>query len=64
MIQAVDMYYFLMDKHQNGKKHINPTFRSLCEQVGYHPLRPRRAHLRVQPGSPANSETVRLPYAR
>ncbi|KAJ5107077.1 hypothetical protein N7456_003752 [Penicillium angulare] len=36
MIQAVDMYYFLMDKHQNGKKHINPTFRSLCEQYVYH----------------------------
>ncbi|KAJ5893474.1 hypothetical protein N7495_005165 [Penicillium taxi] len=36
MVQAVDMYYFLMDKHKQGKKQINPTFKSLCEQYIYH----------------------------
>lgn len=33
MVQAVDMYYFLMDRHQHGKKQLNPTFKNLCEQV-------------------------------
>lgn len=33
MVQAVDMYYFLMDKHQHGKKQLNPSFKNLCEQV-------------------------------
>ncbi|KGO47938.1 hypothetical protein PEXP_038130 [Penicillium expansum] len=32
MVQAIDMLYFLVDKHQQGKKQINPSFRSLCEQ--------------------------------
>lgn len=33
MVQAVDMYYFLMDKHFERKKRLNPTFKNLCEQV-------------------------------
>jgi hypothetical protein len=33
MVQAIDMLYFLIDRHQQGKKQINPSFRSLCEQV-------------------------------
>lgn len=33
MVQAIDMLYFLVDKHQQGKRQINPSFRSLCEQV-------------------------------
>ncbi|CAI7578108.1 unnamed protein product [Penicillium crustosum] len=36
MVQAIDMLYFLVDKHQQGKKQINPSFRSLCEQYTYH----------------------------
>ena len=35
MVQAVDMYYFLMDRHQHGKKQLNPTFKNLCEQVSF-----------------------------
>lgn len=37
MVQAVDMYYFLMDKHQSGKKQINPTFKNICQQVSCGP---------------------------
>lgn len=33
MVQAIDMLYFLVDKHQQRKRQINPSFRSLCEQV-------------------------------
>jgi hypothetical protein len=33
MVQAIDLLYFLVDKHQQGKKLVNPSFRSLCEQV-------------------------------
>lgn len=33
MVKAVDMLYFLMDRHQNGRRQINPTFKSLCEMV-------------------------------
>ncbi|CAI7638295.1 unnamed protein product [Penicillium viridicatum] len=36
MVQAIDMLYFLVDKHQQGKRQINPSFRSLCEQYTYH----------------------------
>ncbi|KAJ6102648.1 hypothetical protein N7486_005075 [Penicillium sp. IBT 16267x] len=36
MVQAVDMYYFLMDRHQLGKKQLNPTFKNLCEQYVFH----------------------------
>ncbi|KAJ5152318.1 hypothetical protein N7492_010613 [Penicillium capsulatum] len=36
MVQAVDMYYFLMDKHQHGKKRLNPSFKSLCDQYTFH----------------------------
>ncbi|KAJ5653980.1 hypothetical protein N7490_000983 [Penicillium lividum] len=36
MVQAVDMYYFLMDRHQHGKKQLNPSFKNLCEQYVYH----------------------------
>ncbi|KAJ5563466.1 hypothetical protein N7535_008630 [Penicillium sp. DV-2018c] len=36
MVQAIDMLYFLVDRHQQGKKQINPSFRSLCEQYIYH----------------------------
>ncbi|KAJ5456718.1 hypothetical protein N7530_011992 [Penicillium desertorum] len=36
MVQAIDLLYFLVDKHQQGKKQINPSFRSLCEQYTYH----------------------------
>lgn len=35
MVQAVDTFYFLMDKHQHGRKQLNPSFKSLCEQVRY-----------------------------
>lgn len=35
MVQAIDMLYFLVDKHQQGKKQINPSFRSLCQQVSF-----------------------------
>lgn len=35
MVQAIDMLYFLVDKHQHGKKQPNPSFRNLCEQVSY-----------------------------
>lgn len=38
MVQAVDMYYFLMDKHTQGKKQINPSFKILCEQVSLWPV--------------------------
>lgn len=33
MVQAVDMLYFLMDRHLTRRKQLNPTFKSLCEQV-------------------------------
>ncbi|KGO74431.1 hypothetical protein PITC_019640 [Penicillium italicum] len=36
MVQAIDLLYFLVDKHQQGKRQINPSFRSLCEQYTYH----------------------------
>ncbi|KAJ9491737.1 hypothetical protein VN97_g1472 [Penicillium thymicola] len=36
MVQAIDMLYFLVDRHQQGKRQINPSFRSLCEQYTYH----------------------------
>ncbi|CAG8240527.1 unnamed protein product [Penicillium salamii] len=36
MIQAIDLLYFLVDKHQHGKKQLNPSFRNLCEQYTYH----------------------------
>lgn len=36
MVQAIDMLYFLVDKHKQGKRQINPSFRSLCEQYTYH----------------------------
>ncbi|KAJ5337862.1 hypothetical protein N7452_004590 [Penicillium brevicompactum] len=36
MVQAIDMLYFLVDKHQHGKKQPNPSFRNLCEQYTYH----------------------------
>ncbi|KAJ5713271.1 uncharacterized protein N7483_010452 [Penicillium malachiteum] len=36
MVQAVDMYYFLIDRHQHGKKQLNPTYRNLCEQYVFH----------------------------
>ncbi|KAJ5160028.1 uncharacterized protein N7482_007032 [Penicillium canariense] len=36
MVQAVDMLYFLMDRHQHGNKQLNPSFKNLCEQVGSH----------------------------
>ncbi|KAJ5782488.1 hypothetical protein N7457_004262 [Penicillium paradoxum] len=36
MVQAIDLLYFLVDKHQQGNKQINPSFRSLCEQYIYH----------------------------
>lgn len=37
MVQAVDMLYFLMDRHITRRKQLNPTFKSLCEQVGFGP---------------------------
>lgn len=49
MVQAVDMYYFLMDKHQAGKKHVNPTYKNLCQQVSFDIL----SELRI--AFPANS---------
>ncbi|KAJ5719416.1 hypothetical protein N7493_007871 [Penicillium malachiteum] len=36
IVQAVDMYYFLMDRHQHGKKQLNPTYKNLCEQYVFH----------------------------
>ncbi|CAG8123188.1 unnamed protein product [Penicillium salamii] len=36
MVQAIDLLYFLVDKHQHGKKQLNPSFRNLCEQYTYH----------------------------
>ncbi|KAJ5496737.1 hypothetical protein N7463_008724 [Penicillium fimorum] len=36
MVQAIDMLYFLVDKHRQGKKQINPSFKNLCEQYIYH----------------------------
>lgn len=33
IVQAVDAFYFMMDKHQHGRKQLNPTFKNLCEQV-------------------------------
>lgn len=33
MVQAIDMLYFLVDRHQQGRKQLNPSFRNLCEQV-------------------------------
>ncbi|CAI7603734.1 unnamed protein product [Penicillium pancosmium] len=36
IVQAVDAFYFLMDKHQHGRKQLNPTFKSLCEQYVFH----------------------------
>ncbi|OQD63971.1 hypothetical protein PENPOL_c008G05713 [Penicillium polonicum] len=36
MVQAIDMLYFLVDKHKQGKRQINSSFRSLCEQYTYH----------------------------
>ncbi|KAJ5678018.1 uncharacterized protein N7477_003651 [Penicillium maclennaniae] len=36
MVQAVDMLYFLIDRHKQGKKQINPTFRNLCQQYTFH----------------------------
>lgn len=37
MVQAVDMLYFLMDRHLSRRKQLNPTFKSLCEQVSIDP---------------------------
>ncbi|KAJ5370798.1 uncharacterized protein N7496_006890 [Penicillium cataractarum] len=36
MVQAVDMLYFLTDRHQHGKKQLNPSFKNLCEQYVFH----------------------------
>ncbi|KAF3385183.1 hypothetical protein F1880_002596 [Penicillium rolfsii] len=36
MVQAVDMLYFLIDRHQHGKKQLNPSFKNLCEQYVFH----------------------------
>ncbi|KAJ5101810.1 hypothetical protein NUU61_004032 [Penicillium alfredii] len=36
MVQAIDMLYFLVDRHQQGRKQLNPSFRNLCEQYVYH----------------------------
>ncbi|KAJ5874268.1 uncharacterized protein N7529_002698 [Penicillium soppii] len=36
MVQAIDILYFLVDRHKQGKRQINPSFRSLCEQYTYH----------------------------
>lgn len=33
MVQAIDLLYFLVDRHQQGKRQLNPSFRELCEQV-------------------------------
>ena len=41
MVQAVDMLYFLIDRHKQGKKQINPTFKNLCRQVSSHLLHPQ-----------------------
>lgn len=57
MVQAVDMLYFLIDRHQQGKKQINPTFKSLCRQVSsVSPLHPERFS--------AKQRTVYFPYTR
>jgi hypothetical protein len=48
MVQAVDMLYFLTDRHQHGKKQLNPSFKNLCEQVSSHATSPRLA--RYVPG--------------
>lgn len=37
MVQTVDMLYFLMDRHISRRKQLNPTFKSLCEQVSIVP---------------------------
>ncbi|GLI72595.1 hypothetical protein PoHVEF18_000774 [Penicillium ochrochloron] len=36
MVQAVDMLYFLTDRHHHGKKQLNPSFKNLCEQYVFH----------------------------
>jgi hypothetical protein len=36
MVRAVDMLYFLIDRHKQGKKQINPTFKNLCRQYTFH----------------------------
>ncbi|KAJ5122268.1 hypothetical protein N7448_003400 [Penicillium atrosanguineum] len=36
MVRAVDMLYFLIDRHKQGKKQINPTFKNLCRQYIFH----------------------------
>lgn len=62
MVQAVDMYYFLMDRHSEGKKRLNPTFKNLCEQVSYL-IAAFGAYPACNRISPTNSEVVRIPYA-
>lgn len=57
MVQAVDMLYFLMDRHRHGKKNLNPSFKNLCEQVGSLTL-PHSPH----PVSTTNPQPVRLSH--
>lgn len=45
MVQAVDMLYFLTDRHQHGKKQLNPSFKNLCEQVSSYMTSPTQRAL-------------------
>lgn len=33
MVQSIDLLYFLVDRHQQGRRQLKPTVRELCEQV-------------------------------
>jgi hypothetical protein len=58
MVQAIDLLYFLVDKHQQGKKQINPSFRSLCEQVSLSIL----AYALYKPRPNIHTPSVHLPH--
>ncbi|KAJ5620118.1 hypothetical protein N7510_004102 [Penicillium lagena] len=36
MVQSIDLLYFLVDRHQQGRRQLKPTVRELCEQYIYH----------------------------
>ncbi|KAJ5832622.1 hypothetical protein N7474_000933 [Penicillium riverlandense] len=33
MVQSIDLLYFLVDRHKQGRRQLKPTVRELCEQV-------------------------------
>lgn len=64
MVQAVDMLYFLMDRHVNRRKQLNPTFKSLCEQVSHGGFFPRLSPLTTRSTSSIHMAIARMASSR